>query len=140
MDGKITQIALVVSNQQRSVEFYTEKVGFEIKTDFAPKGGSRYVTVGPKGQDLEMVLWEIGAATDPSQREVSKSWSPGKSPPIVLKVTDCRGIHKELSARGVKFHQNPFDRPWGTSATFVDPDGNLFSMNQPPGALASGRK
>jgi predicted enzyme related to lactoylglutathione lyase len=134
MEGKITNIALVVSNQQKSVEFYTQKVGFEIKTDFAPKGGNRFVTVGPKGQDLEIMLWEVGGTTDPSQKEVSKNWAPGRSPPIVLRVADCRGIHKELSGRGVKFHQEPFDHPWGISATFVDPDGNLFSMNQPPGA------
>jgi predicted enzyme related to lactoylglutathione lyase len=140
MEGKITNIALVVSNQQSSLEFYTEKVGFEIKSDFAPKGGSRYVTVGPKGQDLEINLWELGGTTDPSQKEVSKSWSPGRSPPIVLRVTDCRGIHQELSGRGVKFHQAPFEHPWGISATFVDPDGNLFSVNQPPAASAWGKK
>jgi predicted enzyme related to lactoylglutathione lyase len=139
MDAKIMSFALVVSDQKKSVEFYTEKVGFEIKTDVTPKVGSRYVTVGPKGQDLEINLWEVGGATDPSQNEISKGWSPGKSPPVVLKVADCRGIHKELSERGVKFRQEPFDHPWGTSATFVDPDGNLFSMNQPPGASAWGK-
>jgi predicted enzyme related to lactoylglutathione lyase len=140
MEGKITSIALVVSDQKESVEFYTEKVGFDIKTDVAPKGGSRYVTVGPKGQDLEIQLWEIGGATDPSQEDVSKSWSSGKSPPILLRVTDCRGAYRELSGKGVRFLQEPFDHPWGTSATFMDPDGNLFSMNQPPAAAAWGRK
>ncbi|MFZ0830647.1 MAG: VOC family protein [Thermoplasmata archaeon] len=140
MDGKIASVPLVVSNQEKSVEFYTEKVGFEIKTDFAPRGASRYVTVGPKGQDLEIMLWEVGGTTDPSQKELSKSWSPGKSPPIVMKVADCRGMHNELSGRGVKFHQEPFEHPWGTSATFVDPDGNLFSLNQPPAASAWGKK
>jgi predicted enzyme related to lactoylglutathione lyase len=140
MEGKITSIALVVSDQKESVEFYTEKVGFDIKTDVAPKGGSRYVTVGPKGQDLEIQLWEIGGATDPSQKDLSKSWSSGKSPPILLRVTDCRGAYRELSGEGVRFLQEPFDHPWGTSATFMDPDGNLFSMNQPPAAAAWGRK
>ena len=134
MDGKITTVALVVSNQQKSVEFYTGKVGFEIKTDVSPPGGSRYVTVGPKGQELEIMLWAVGGATDPSQKEVSKNWAPGRSPPILLRVSDCRAMHKELSGKGVRFHQEPFDHPWGTSATFADPDGNLFSMNQPPSA------
>ncbi|HTP53419.1 MAG TPA: VOC family protein [Thermoplasmata archaeon] len=140
MEGKFTNVALVVSNQQRSVEFFTEKVGFEIKTDVAPKAGSRYVTVGPKGQELEIMLWEVGGVTDPSQRELSKGWAPAKSPPIVLRVTDCRAAHRELSGRGVRFHQEPFDHPWGTSATFVDPDGNLFSMNQPPAGAAWAKK
>lgn len=139
MDGKIMQIAIVVTNQQKAVEFYTEKVGFEIKSDFSPPGGSRYVTVGPQGQDLEIMLWDRGSATDPSQKEVSKNWSPGRTPPIVMKVTDCQALHRELSGRGVRFHQEPFVHPWGTSATFVDPDGNLFSMNQPPSASAWGK-
>lgn len=138
MDGKIAVIHLVVAHQGRSVAFYTEQVGFEIKTDVTPKGGSRYVTVGPRGQDLEVALWELGAPTDPSQKEAAKNWSPGRSPPIVLRVSDCRGLHKELSGKGVKFLQEPFDHPWGTSATFADPDGNLFSMNQPPGRPARG--
>jgi predicted enzyme related to lactoylglutathione lyase len=140
MEGKVTHVAIVVSDQEKSVEFYTQKVGFEIKTDVTARGGSRFVTVGPKGQDLELALWQLGGATDPSQREVSKSWAPARAPPFVLRVSDCRGLHRELSGRGVKFLQEPFDHPWGTTATFVDPDGNLFSMNQPPGAPASGRK
>jgi len=134
MDGKITHIALVVTNQARSLEFFTEKVGFEKKTDFTAPGGYRYVTVGPKGQDLEMALFEPGSAADPSQKEWSKNWSPARAPPILLRVTDCRVIHRELKERGVEFTQAPVEHPWGTAATFRDPDGNLFSMNQPPGA------
>jgi catechol 2,3-dioxygenase-like lactoylglutathione lyase family enzyme len=134
MDGKITVITLVVTNQARSLEFFTEKAGFEKKTDVNPPGGNRWVTVGLKGQDLEMALFEVGSAVDPSQKEVSKNWSPAKAPPIVLFVPDCRKAHKELSARGVEFLQAPVDHPWGTVATFKDPDRNLFSMNQPPGS------
>jgi predicted enzyme related to lactoylglutathione lyase len=134
MDGKIAQITLVVTNQSRSLEFFTEKVGFEKKTDITPPGGYRWVTVGPKGQDLEIALFEVGSAVDPSQTEWSKNWTPARAPPIVLRVPDCRQTHKELSGRGVEFVQPPVDLPWGTAATFKDPDGNLFSMNQPPGA------
>jgi predicted enzyme related to lactoylglutathione lyase len=134
MDGKIMQITLVVTNQARSLAFFTEKVGFEKKTDFTPPGGHRWVTVSPKGQDLEMALFELGSAVDPSQKEWSKNWSPGKAPPIVLRVADCRKTHKELSARGVEFPQAPVEYPWGTAATFQDPDGNLFSISQLPGA------
>jgi catechol 2,3-dioxygenase-like lactoylglutathione lyase family enzyme len=134
MDGKITVITLVVTNQARSLEFFTEKVGFEKKTDVTPPAGYRWVTVGLQGQDLELALFEVGSTADPSQREVSKNWAPAKAPPIVLVVPDCRKAHNELNARGVDFLQAPVDHPWGTSATFKDPDGNLFSMNQPPGA------
>jgi predicted enzyme related to lactoylglutathione lyase len=134
MDGKITQIMLVVTNQARSLEFFTERVGFEKKTDVSAPGGSRWVTVGPKGQDLELALWEVGSAVDPSQRAAAKNWLPGKAPPILLSVSDCRKEHHEMSGHGVDFLMAPSDQPWGTVATFKDPDGNLFSMNQPPGS------
>jgi predicted enzyme related to lactoylglutathione lyase len=134
MDGKITQVTLVVTNQARSLEFFTQKVGFEKKTDVTPPGGYRWVTVGPKGQDLEMALFEMGSPTDPTQKEWSKNWAPATAPPIVLRVADCRKTHKELSSRGVEFVQVPAEYPWGTAATFKDPDGNLFSIRQPPGA------
>jgi catechol 2,3-dioxygenase-like lactoylglutathione lyase family enzyme len=134
MDGRISQITLVVTNQARSLEFFTEKVGFEKKTDITPPGGYRWVTVGPRGQELEMALFQLGSPVDPTQKEWSKSWAPGTAPPIVLRVADCRRVHQELSARGVEFVQVPVEYPWGTAATFKDPDGNLFSISQPPGA------
>jgi len=132
MDGKVTVVGIVVTNQARSLEYFTEKVGFDKKTDVNFPGGHRYVTVGLKGQDLEIALFEPGTAADSSQKEWSKGWAPGKVPPILLLVPDCRKAHSEMSARGVDFLQPPMDYPWGTVATFKDPDGNLFSMNQPP--------
>jgi predicted enzyme related to lactoylglutathione lyase len=130
MDGKISQVTLVVSNKVKSLAFYTEKVGFEKKTDVTGPGGYRYVTVGLKGQDVEMPLFEVGSAADPTTMEWSKKWTPGMAPPIVILVADCRKVHKELSGRGVDFPQPPMDHPWGTVATFKDLDGNLFSLSQ----------
>ncbi len=132
MNGRITQITLVVRDQAASLAFYTEKVGFEKKTDFSPPGGYRWVTVGPQGQDLELALWVVGSATDPAQRAWSKDWAPAKAPPIVLRVEDCQREYEAMSGRGVEFPQPPKEYPWGIAATFRDPDGNLFSMNQPP--------
>ena len=132
MEGRVSQVTLVVTDQAKAVEFYTEKVGFETKTDVALPGGGRWVSVGPKGQDLELALWEVGSATDPAQRAWSKNWAPAKAPPIVLQVADCRKTFQELSGRGVEFPQPPKEYPWGIAATFKDPDGNLFSLSQPP--------
>ena len=132
MEGKITQFTIVVSNQSKALAFYTESVGFEKKTDVTLPGGYRWVTVGPKGQELELALWEVGSATDPEQKAWSKQWAPGKNPPIVVRVNDCREVHRELSSRGVEFPQPPKEYPWGVAATFRDPDGNLFSLSQPP--------
>jgi hypothetical protein len=57
-DVCVSQITLVVKDQTAALEFYTKKVGFEKKTDYAPRGGYRWVTVGPKGQDMELALFQ----------------------------------------------------------------------------------
>jgi predicted enzyme related to lactoylglutathione lyase len=130
MDAKLIQFTLVVSNQGEALEFYTKKVGFEKKTDFTPSGGYRWVTVGPSGQDLELALFQAGTE---DANHWSSLWKPGNAPPIVLRVDDCRKTFAELKSRGVEFKQaQPEEYPWGISATFLDPDGNLFSINQFP--------
>jgi catechol 2,3-dioxygenase-like lactoylglutathione lyase family enzyme len=81
MDGKITVITLVVTNQARSLEFFTEKVGFEKKTDVQGAGGSRWVTVAPQGQDLEISLWRWEAPSTPPRRRCRRTGRPGRRRP-----------------------------------------------------------
>lgn len=130
MSGRIAVFTLVVKNQAEALEFYTKKVGFEKKTDVSPPGRSRWVTVGPKGQDLQLALWQLGSQ---DSNDWSKAWKPGSMPPIVMYVDDCRKAFVEMKSRGVEFKQaEPEEQAWGVSATFADPDGNLFSINQLP--------
>jgi predicted enzyme related to lactoylglutathione lyase len=127
MNAKITHVALVVKNKDEAVEFYTKNVGFEKKADFNPPGGDRWVTVGPKGQELELTLWQAGSPDSNSSSNNSKS---GSNPQIVMRVDDCRKTFAELKSRGVQFKQDPMENPYAVSAIFVDPDGNLFQINQ----------
>jgi predicted enzyme related to lactoylglutathione lyase len=126
VDTRIQTISLVVGDKAEALKFYTERVGFEKKTDVT-NHGYRYVTVGPKGQDLELALWQVGS---PDPAGWSKNWRPGSAPPIDLRVDDCRKMFAELKSKGVDFRQEPQENPWSVSATFSDPDGNLFQMNQ----------
>jgi catechol 2,3-dioxygenase-like lactoylglutathione lyase family enzyme len=128
MNARVVSIALVVKNKAEALEFYTEKVGFEKKTDYT-NSGYRYVTVGPKGQDLELALWEEGS---PNLGGSSSQLKAGMYPAIVMRVDDVRRVSAELKARGVQFKQEPQEYSWGVSATFTDPDGNWFSINQLP--------
>ena len=131
MEPRITQFTLVVKNQEGALEYYTSRVGFEKKTDFTPPGGYRWVTVGPKGQELELALFQVGTQ---DANHWSTDWRPGNAPPIVMRVDDCKKVAAEMKSRGVRFVAEPKEYPWGISATFVDPDGNLFSINQFPGS------
>jgi catechol 2,3-dioxygenase-like lactoylglutathione lyase family enzyme len=128
VDARLTGVSLAVRNQDKAVEYYTTKVGFEKKTDYYVSSGYRYVTVGPKGQDLELALWQLGT---PDPRGFSHEWRPGASPPITLHVDDCQRTFEEMKSRGVEFKQSkPEEYFWGISAMFTDPDGNTFWIAQ----------
>ncbi len=132
MKARIDGFSIVVNNKQAAVDFFTKKVGFEIKTDYTSPDGYRYVTVGPEGQNLELGLWEAGTK-DPTGS--SANLRPGNNPTIQMWVEDCRKTFDELRSRGVQFKQEkPDEYFWGITATFSDPDGNLFSINQRPNA------
>jgi catechol 2,3-dioxygenase-like lactoylglutathione lyase family enzyme len=128
VDARITGVTLAVRNQDKALEYYTSKVGFEKKTDHYVSSDYRYVTVGLKGQDLEIALWQLGT---PDPRGRSNEWRPGSNPPITLRVDDCRKTFEEMKSRGVQFKQaKPEEYFWGISVMFSDPDGNLFWIVQ----------
>jgi catechol 2,3-dioxygenase-like lactoylglutathione lyase family enzyme len=124
MNTKIDSISLIVKDKAKALEFYTEKVGFEKKMDVT-NYGYRWLTVGPKGQELGLELWQVGS---PDPTGGSKNWKPGNAPPMVLFVEDCYKLFAELKARGVEFRRELEEYPQGVSATFSDPDGNLFTI------------
>ncbi len=121
---RIESVPVIVKNKAEALEFYTKKMGFEKKTDVT-NYGYRWVTVGPKGQDLQLELWQVGS---PDPTGASKSWRPGSAPPIVLLVDDCRKLSAELKSKGVECKRALQEYPGGVSATFSDPDGNLFTI------------
>lgn len=130
MIEKLANIVLVVRDQSKAVEFYTKVLGFEKRTDFTPPGGTRWVTVAPKGQDIEISLFQVGSYPGPN---APQQLQPGTNPQWTLRTNDCRKDFAELKSHGVKFDQaKPDEYPWGILATFSDPDGNKFALLQPP--------
>lgn len=131
MIQKLLNVAIIVKDQSRAVDFYTKVVGFDIRTDFTPPGGQRYVTVAPKEQDVEIILFEAGSnpGTDPRLNKLE----PGKTSGWTFLSNDLRKDFDDLKARGVKFNEpEPQSYPWGLLATFSDPDGNNFTLLQRP--------
>ncbi len=125
---KIESVSLLVKDKAKALKLYTEKVGFEKRTDVTDRG-YRWVTVGPKGQDLQLELWQTGSL-DPTWS--SRSWKPGNAPPTVLLVDDCYKMYAELKAKGVESRRELEEYPQCVSAAFSDPDGNLFTIRGLP--------
>ncbi len=132
----IHRINVWVHDQPVALEFWTRKVGFELRADatFPELGGFRWLTVGPPGQaGPELVLM---AVPEPpvlarEQTELIRSvMSQGLAGAIFLATDDVRRDHELLTARGVEFTEPPEARPYGIDAGFRDPSGNQVRLTQ----------
>ena len=54
---KIAYVTQFVSDQDKALDFYTKVLDFEKRTDNPTPDGPRFVTVGVKDQDFQLVLW-----------------------------------------------------------------------------------
>lgn len=120
-------------DQQSAKAFYTEKLGFEVRTEAEMGPDMVWLTVGsPEQPDVQLILSPIAPPRVPAGqvqqlRELVASGTFGIG---VLAVDDCRATFEELRAKGVEFTQEPAERPYGIEALLRDDSGNWFSMTQ----------
>ena len=125
---KLTHTPIVVRNQDEALKFYADVLGFEKRADYQQKGAPRWLTVAPKGDDVELILVEGAYSIDP--RPAPDADNGGNH--HVFVTDDCRRDFELLKARGVRFrHDAPVEAPYGISAYFTDPDGNHLTLLQP---------
>ncbi|MHB8571718.1 MAG: VOC family protein [Candidatus Dormibacteria bacterium] len=128
----ISHVTLLVLDQDRAKEFYTEVLGFELRSDVS-MDGFRWLTVGPKGQpDISLLLArpEPPMFSEPDAESLRALVAKGAMSGGVIETDDCRAAHAELKAKGVTFLQEPAERPYGVEALFRDDSGNWFSLTQ----------
>ena len=123
MIKSIAIISLPVSDQQQAKRFYSEVLGFDIIRDNPMGPDQQWVQVGPKGAQTSftLVTW-------------FDSMKPGSSAGIVLETADVVAEAARLKSMGLAI-SDVESQPWGSFATFEDPDGNGFVLQQTaPGA------
>jgi catechol 2,3-dioxygenase-like lactoylglutathione lyase family enzyme len=133
MIQRLSHVTIWVLNQDEAYDFYVNKLGFNVHTDFKMDNGFRWLTVTPKGQpDLEIVLMptEPGPMMDQETSEALRTLiRKGKLGAGVLATADCRKTYEELKAKGVEFTQPPTERFYGVEALMKDNSGNWFSLS-----------
>jgi catechol 2,3-dioxygenase-like lactoylglutathione lyase family enzyme len=130
MISKLSHTTIWVLDQDEALDFYTQKLGFEVGTD-ARMDDFRWLTVRPPRQpDHELILLEPGPPMmdDATAEQVKALVAKGVVGPGAFESDDCRGTYAELSARGVNFLSEPTERFYGIEATLRDNSGNWFSM------------
>ena len=117
---KVVYVALLVRDQDRALDFYTNVIGLEKRGDYPTPVGPRFLIVGVEGQDLDLVLWP-GTPARPELGSVV----------YTIEVEDIRMAFETLKSRGVTFEPPEIlEFPWGDVARFEDPDGNLLQVRE----------
>jgi len=130
--NRLSHVTVYVLDQDRALEFYTEVLGLEVRTD-STLDGFRWLTVGLKNQPEVAILIASPAPPmfAPEDAEAVRSLvAKGALGGGVLETDDCRATYERLKARGVIFLQEPVERPYGVEAVFRDDSGNWFSLTQ----------
>lgn len=112
MPMEFGSVAIVVSDGKKSAQWFKEKLGFEIRDQ-----EGHWITVAPKGSDLVIHLCE-GDELEPGNTGFG------------FYAKDVAKEEAELRKKGVKFPIPTKKEPWGTQASFADPDGNEFWILQ----------
>jgi catechol 2,3-dioxygenase-like lactoylglutathione lyase family enzyme len=120
MIKSVTHVTLFVNDQDEALNFYTNKLGFQVHTD-AQFEGMRWLTLNPKGQkDFEVVLFQVGS--DEEKSLVGKQGSQGVF--LCLASDNIDNDFQELKAKGVEFLGSPEAQPWGKAVLCKDLYGN----------------
>ncbi len=125
---KLTHAPILVSDQDKALKFYTEILGFEKRQDYQQPGHARWLTIAPKGQELELAV--VKAITKVERSSADALDAGGNQ--WVFHTDDCRRDVAALKAKGVRFRgEAPMENPFGVTAYFTDPDGNALALLQP---------
>lgn len=125
---KIIVTSIFVQNQDKALEFYSEKLGF-VKKEDVPMGKFRWITlVSPDDPEGTELLLEPN--DHPAAKEYQKKLFAEGIPVTMFGVADIRKEYKRLMEKGVRFTMEPTEMGKVTIAVFDDTCGNLIQIVQ----------
>jgi len=127
MNRKIGHITILVSDYDEAICFYTNTLGFVLLTDNQFGEGMRWVTVAPS-QESETAIVFVKADTDEKNARVGSQAAQHVF--LVIETDDCIRDYHRMKEKGVTFHGEPNDMPWGIEVVFEDLYGNRFDLLQ----------
>lgn len=126
---KIILTSVFVEDQEKARQFYTEKLGFVVKSDY-PVGRFRWLTlVSPEGpDDVELLL-------EPNDNPAAKAYQSAIHEQGIAAATfgveDVQSEYERLEGLGVRFTMAPTVMGEATIAVFDDTCGNLIQIAGP---------
>ncbi|MUN62398.1 VOC family protein [Kocuria sediminis] len=125
---RITTASIFVDDQAKALDFYTTKLGFQLKTD-VPAGPFRWLTVvSPEVPDGVELLLE--PSEHPAVRPFKEALVADGIPFNSFAVKDVQAEYERLTGLGVRFVQEPAQMGPVTTAVLDDTCGNLIQIAQ----------
>jgi len=128
MKRSIALVTLVVLEYDEAIQFYTQKLGFELIEDTQLDENKRWVTVSPKGANGFSLL--LAKAANKEQKKAVGNQTGGRVF-LFLNTDDFWRDYQLMTVKGVEFTRPPKKEIYGTVAVFKDLYGNLWDLIQP---------
>ena len=128
MNQKIIHIALVVRDYDEAIEFYCNKLNFDLVEDaYQPEQDKRWVVVSPPRSNGTSLLL---ARASNAEQETFIGQQTGGRVFLFLQTDDFWRDYHEMRSKGINFIREPKNAPYGTVAVFEDLYGNLWDLIQ----------
>lgn len=126
MIQSIIHISLVVDDYDDAIDFYVNKLKFDLIEDsFQPEQNKRWVVVSPSGSRGTTLL--LAKASNKEQQGYVGNQSGGRVF-LFLRTDDFWRDYKEMTSNGIVFVRKPKEQDYGTVAVFEDLYGNLWDL------------
>lgn len=128
MKQQIAHIALLINDYDEAIDFYVNKLGFDLIEDTAQSETKRWVMVSPRGGANCNLL--LAKATNEEQRSRIGNQTGGRVF-LFLHTDDFYRDYNNLKEQGVRIVREPVEQNYGTVAVFEDLYGNLWDLIEP---------
>ena len=122
MINQVGQIMLYVNNQDETVQFWTEKVGFQIIAEENNGNGFRWIEIAPAKEAGTSIVLHDKALIAKMQPELNLN-----TPSLMFFSNDLDRLYKDLSEKNVTVGQ-VVDLPTGRAFNFADNENNYFAV------------
>ena len=119
MIKQIKFVSIPVADQNRALDFYTDKLGFTIITDQPFDEKQRWIELRIPKAETRVVLF----TPEGDEKRIGSFMN------MSYTCDDIAKTYAELQKRGVEFEGPPEKQPWGTYAMFKDSEGNRFVVS-----------
>lgn len=121
----IGAISLLVPSYEAGLDFYVDKLGFDLIEDTDLGNSKRWLLVAPKGSHEARVLL---AKASGDKQEAAIGNQTGGRVGFFLHTDNFMRDYESMAAKGVTFLEDPRHEPYGSVAVFQDPFGNKWDL------------